>query len=265
MKKRIVFALLVFVCLSGSLAAQTITNKLKKPTFFDKRKNASFYDKLRERIFDEKMNSDQVFKLYLEEFREEYLKKYQKEPVQEITSLESAPEPVIEDYQEWLSAKVNKLKFNTIKLGGKIDFGGENGTTYSIDSGFSFEIIKLLDFFDISADFNAGLKRDSKITSFELTAGGKFSYPSPFNFVCFYSKIGIGPIFRSGGSPTLLIWNSGPGLGFIISKKHNLTLDVELLFYRASKPIFSDGDTKKNDDMVLNIAITYSFTHGLKF
>jgi len=241
MKKRLLFLVLVFVCLSGIAVSQTIVMP-KHPTP---------YDKLREAIYAEKANSNDLFQLYL--------KGKGKEKGQEFRLFYGAPEKDIKEYQAWLWERISKIKLNTIKLGGNVDFGGKAGTTFSFNPGFAFELIKIFNIATILLDFNARFKRDDKITSFEATAGAKIASPMLNNILSIYGKLGIGPKFPSGGDPTSAILNMGPGISFMLDKKATFKVEGDALFYWATNPIFNDGDLKKKHDTMLSISITYTF------
>lgn len=240
MNKRLILVVLALVSLSGSLVSQT-DEKVKNPTM---------NDKLRQAIFDKYADSQKEFDLYQTKLSQ----------VKDNKALTwSVSGSLKEQYLAELWQKIAVLKFNTIKLGGKVDFGGEKGNFYNIKPGFSFELLRLFNFINVSADFNAEMKKDDKSTSLEVTGGGKFDSPEILKNIGLYGKLGLGPKFPGGDNPTSLVYYAGPGIWFNLDKNWKYKLDIDLLFYGATNPIFSEGNTKTKHDMVMNISFSYTF------
>jgi len=232
MKKPVIFALLVFAGLSGWLGGQTEKYKLNHLTF---------YDKLREPLFDGVVGFNETFQIYLDK------KGLAKIPLRDATIED------ISKYRKWLWSQ---LKFSTLKLGGELDIAGENGTTFSLNPGVSFELSDICNFINILGEINAGIKRDNKVTSSEVTVGLSFN-PPEMGRLTVQGKLGLGAKFPGGGDPSSFIGNVGPAISVKLSNK--TTIEGNALFYWAAKPVFSDGDTKKKHDIIMSISITYTF------
>jgi hypothetical protein len=235
MKKLTFFVVLFFVCLSVSLPAQTI------------------YDAFWQAMIHEKLAS-------VESYLKPLLKSLEgkKDPQTELTI------KLIEEYRSEYEKSIRRtgenVKFDSITLGGTIDFRGENGTTYSGNIGFAFETGKILKTIAFSPSLDAGIERNDKITSYEATGGFTLDFPMINKYLAFYAKTGIGVRSPGGNDPTSFIWKFGPGIGFVISKKKCITLDLGLMYYMATNPIYYDGALQKKHDLLLNVSITYSFS-----
>lgn len=245
MKKRMGLAVLAVVCLAGVGMGQT----------FEKPKHLKSVDRVREQVFSENENSNKLFRSFIMEESRASVKTFS------ITGITDATNAVIDAYKAWLW---EKIVCKSIKLGGKIDFGGQNGTTYSVNPEFISELpLPLLGTFPLV--LNAGIKRDEKITSFEFTVGSKYEVAINLAPFYIYGKASFGSKFPGGNTPTSLIGFIGPGLGFKLDKDWKYNIEVDLLFYGATNPVFSDGDIMRKHDMVINIGILYTFASPPKF
>jgi len=124
MKKRLLFLVLVFVCLSGTLTSQTL------------------YDTIRKALLDEKLGPINSLKAALSK----KLESIAEARTPEEKALAQVQETALQKLLEYLNAQektiideIKKIKFESIKLGGKFDFKSEKGSAIAFNMEYRWE------------------------------------------------------------------------------------------------------------------------------
>jgi len=244
-KKRILIGFLLIASFSGMLFSQTL------------------YDDLRNILLRDKLAAIELIRSNLAMMASKELSNTLTKNKALMTETQNAAlKDMLSDLDKQetaIKAEIAKIKFKSIKLGGKIDFKSEKGTSIGLNMEYAWQVWTFPNFADLSPAIAVDVKKNDISTSYEATVGLKADFPKLLGIFYPYLRAGFGGKIPGGEKPNSAIMNFGGGFGFKFGPDSKYCIEPELLFSLASKPIYFNGAESTRHDLALNMAIRFNF------